>query len=79
MTSSSNDCRLYTFYSCPSEMGNYHVFGSVCMSVCVSVCLCVCLSVNKLEATIFEAETSYLEYTSTMVPSRSLLKLVEIG
>ena len=56
-------------------MGNYHVFGHVC----VCVCLCVCLSVNKLEATVFEAETSYLEYTSTMEPSRSLLKLVEIG
>ena len=35
-------------YSCPSEMGNYHEIGRVCLcvyvSMCLSVCLCVCLS-----------------------------------
>ena len=50
----------------------------LCVWVCVCVYMCLCLSVNKLETTVFKAETSYLGCTSTMIPSRSLLKLVAI-
>ena len=46
-------------YSCPSEMGNYHVIGPVCVSVCVCVCVSVCLSVNTLAPAVFETGTSY--------------------
>ena len=27
-------------------MGNYHVFGHVCVCVCLCVCVCVCVSVS---------------------------------
>ena len=31
----------WPYYSCPNEVGNYRVFGPVCVCVCVSVCLSV--------------------------------------
>ena len=52
---------------------------SVCVCVCVSVCLCVCLSVCSLGSTVFDAGSSFSVYILLMIPSRSLLKMVEIG
>ena len=64
-------------------MGNYHEIGRVCLCVCVcvcvGVCLCVCVSVSSLASTVFDAGSLFLVYMSPMLPTRSLLKLVEIG
>ena len=56
-------------------MGNYHEIGHVC----VCVYLCVCLSVDSPAPTVFDAASSFSVVVLPMVPSESLLKMVEIG
>ena len=60
-------------------MGNYHEIGHVCVCVCVCVYVCVCLSVYTLAPTVFNAASSFWVIMVDMVPSGSLLKMVEIG
>ena len=59
-------------------MGNYHEIGHVCVCVYVSVCVSVCLSVRGAAPTVFNAASSFSVYMLSIVPSGSLLKMVEI-
>ena len=60
-----------------SGMGNYHKISQVC--VCLCVCVCVCLTVCSPAPKVYDAAPSFVIILLSIVPSGSLLKMVEIG